>query len=848
MGEAPGEEEAQRGIPFVGGAGQWLNNMLRAAKRHRTSFCAANTMCCRPPANIYPTDPSAAYCTHTEALEGIRYCRTHIIQPFLDSRDWHAIYALGNKPLQYLTGRYGIETWRGSPLPLLLDSGPSKYSTRPYVVPTIHPAAIARNAKMMSIVVGDLRKSPIIPPEHYTLYPTPADLAAFTAKRFAFDFEWDWTGEITLCGLSSRMYEAIVVPFTDEFIPELRRIFEGAEELIGHNIVTADTKHLDRLGWDISHAKLTDTLLIQHLVQPDMRHSLAFCASVFTNKVFWKGADTEDEERGSLGGAQFRTWNHEAAIPVALGGYGGCASEEEAYRLYNARDTDASFQIAYPLTTLLKKYDLESTYEHVSVPIGFICRDLGAIGIAVDRGKVIGTRDELAIQIDELDAQLPVGLRSYTVEHMANRPNTARTYKVKRRTCKGPKGSQHDPVVLTFTEPGEQFCPVCRRSIDSGKMVIPKTVKAPVQQRIVPWNSPAKIMEYAKNLGLQIPKNHKTQRESTDKNARKRWVHRAPEFHTVDQIKKLSTLRTNFAKPGLISTDRMYFNLLPHGTAEGRLSSTGQREGIDLNIQNIPGLMKRMFVPDHEDWCFLDLDICQGENNLTALFAKDHERMERLADPAYDEHSETATFCFGVEVTKTNANKHLRKAGKVINHMLNYGAGWFKLQENLAFEGFSFTAAECKNLIFEWRALNARTARWQDETIATARRQGYLTNPFGRKRWLQSRDYGPKALAFLPASTLADCVLRMMIAMYHTRFSEHLEHLKVAERMDFTPPWRMVTQVHDSIVVTGPKDSYEAELANIRRVMEQPWHELGGFRFRTTAKYCPDNLGEGVIV
>lgn len=52
VGEAPGEEEAESGIPFSGGAGTWLNNIIKAAKQERSNFAIVNTIFCRPPGNV----------------------------------------------------------------------------------------------------------------------------------------------------------------------------------------------------------------------------------------------------------------------------------------------------------------------------------------------------------------------------------------------------------------------------------------------------------------------------------------------------------------------------------------------------------------------------------------------------------------------------------------------------------------------------------------------------------------------------------------------------------------------------------------------------------------------------
>jgi uracil-DNA glycosylase family 4 len=67
VGEAPGENEDIRGEPFVGAAGQLLDNMLRAVGRSRTGQGAqgafiANVLKCRPPANRNPQPEEVVQC------------------------------------------------------------------------------------------------------------------------------------------------------------------------------------------------------------------------------------------------------------------------------------------------------------------------------------------------------------------------------------------------------------------------------------------------------------------------------------------------------------------------------------------------------------------------------------------------------------------------------------------------------------------------------------------------------------------------------------------------------------------------------------------------------------------
>jgi DNA polymerase len=62
IGEAPGSEEDRQGEPFVGRAGQLLNEMIRAAGLRREDVFIANVLKCRPPDNRDPRPAEAASC------------------------------------------------------------------------------------------------------------------------------------------------------------------------------------------------------------------------------------------------------------------------------------------------------------------------------------------------------------------------------------------------------------------------------------------------------------------------------------------------------------------------------------------------------------------------------------------------------------------------------------------------------------------------------------------------------------------------------------------------------------------------------------------------------------------
>jgi len=127
IGEAPGAEEDRTGRPFVGRAGQKLDDMIRAMELTREDVYIGNILKSRPPNNRTPQPDEVAGCAPYLA-EQIR-----IIQPTV-------IVALGGPATKWLLDtKIGITNLRGQwglyrDDELAID-----------VMPTFHPAYLLRN-------------------------------------------------------------------------------------------------------------------------------------------------------------------------------------------------------------------------------------------------------------------------------------------------------------------------------------------------------------------------------------------------------------------------------------------------------------------------------------------------------------------------------------------------------------------------------------------------------------------------------------------------------------------------------------------------------------------------------
>lgn len=296
VAEAPGELEAMEGEPLVGGSGKRFDALCRAAGISRDSLTIINTLACRPPLNVYPTDSAASsYISASEAEAAVSQCYRNHVLPVLHSRPWQRVDLLGDKALRTMSKsapRDGIMNNRGFAVPVtdLPNSGLVG-------LPTLHPAYISRDQIWSKVLISDLSKSLQVAPEKYNAFPSLEDLQKFTATTFAFDIENDpKTLEISMVGLSSKEYTAICAPFRGAYIQELRRIFSSATTVIGQNSLQHDEPILGLHGVHFAQATHYDTMQIAGLLLPDLKHGLSFLGSVFLQKPRWKNKKDECEE------------------------------------------------------------------------------------------------------------------------------------------------------------------------------------------------------------------------------------------------------------------------------------------------------------------------------------------------------------------------------------------------------------------------------------------------------------------------------------------------------------------------------------------------------------------------
>ena len=155
IGEGPGYHEDKQGRPFVGPAGQFLNELLAIAGLSRESVYIANVVKCRPPQNHDPNPDEIAACA-----------------PYLARQ-----MALINPRIIVTLGRYSMaQFFPGERISQI--HGTARMVEGRMCVAMYHPAAGLHQASLADVIRSDFRKLPIYIEQAHLMSRPPAEAVA----------------------------------------------------------------------------------------------------------------------------------------------------------------------------------------------------------------------------------------------------------------------------------------------------------------------------------------------------------------------------------------------------------------------------------------------------------------------------------------------------------------------------------------------------------------------------------------------------------------------------------------------------------------------------------------------
>ena len=293
VGEAPGRSEDRAGVPFIGSSGNLLFRALGSLGLHRSQTRIANTFWRRPPSN----DLSKL----RNLPEFVAYRQKLLADIF--ARKPKIILALGKYALETFFPEEKLEEIRG----YWLD-----WNGIPFLA-TYHPARVLRENSLLPIFYSDLKKAvrrwaglelPLKKEELLMKLGSPDALAFYLREilqnpartPFALDIETSLS-DISLIGIALETEEGLVAVNAPPT--------EHTKELLRQILASPDANPiLHNAGFDLSWlygaygiepvAQPHDTMLMHHLLYPQLPKSLRFCASFYLNVEAWKGLAEQD--------------------------------------------------------------------------------------------------------------------------------------------------------------------------------------------------------------------------------------------------------------------------------------------------------------------------------------------------------------------------------------------------------------------------------------------------------------------------------------------------------------------------------------------------------------------------
>jgi DNA polymerase-1 len=234
-------------------------------------------------------------------------------------------------------------------------------------------------------------------PHNYKIISTSAErakliktLEALPSFCFKADTSGDEAKDARLSGLafSIEAHEGFYVPFPDEakaaakILDEFRELLESNSiEKVGHNL-KFDASVLKWRGVSL-RGKLFDTMVAHSLIEPDMRHTLAYLSEAYLGYSLSAASEESKQEQLSLGDV---------------------ASEKIAERAMEA--ADVALQLRGALEPLLKEKAQERVFYEIESPLISVLVDMEFEGIRVESAALADFSAQLSREMDQLQKSI----------------------------------------------------------------------------------------------------------------------------------------------------------------------------------------------------------------------------------------------------------------------------------------------------------------------------------------------------------------------------------------------------------------------------------------------------------
>ena len=325
-------------------------------------------------------------------------------------------------------------------------------------------------------------------------------------------------------------------------------------------------------------------------------------------------------------------------------------------------------------------------------------------------------------------------------------------------------------------------------------------------------NSPKQLgVILFERLGLKGGKKTKTgYSTAADVLEKLRTAH--PIVERILHYRQLAKLKSTYAD-GLLAvmdaeTEKIYSTFNQTITATGRISST------EPNLQNIPVRLelgrelRKIFIPESADFCFLDADYSQIELRVLAHISGD-ESLIAAFKSNQDIHRTTASQVFHVPFDEVTPLQ--RSNAKAVNFGIIYGKGAFSLGQDLG-----ISRKEAEEYINAYFARYPKIKTFMEDTIKNGAKNGYVSTLWNRRRnmpELQSSNFmqraaGERAAMNMPIQGTAADIIKLAMIKVHRALQEGGYRS------------RLILQVHDELLIEAYKEEKDAVAKILKENME----------------------------
>ena len=250
-----------------------------------------------------------------------------------------------------------------------------------------------------------------------------------------------------------------------------------------------------------------------------------------------------------------------------------------------------------------------------------------------------------------------------------------------------------------------------------------------------------------------------------------------------------------------------------HSTFKQTETRTGRISSAEPNIQNIPvrtplGREMRRFFTAKDGYLLVDADYSQIELRVLAHISGD-EIMKKAFLDGVDIHTVTASQVFNQPIEWVTPD--LRSKAKAVNFGIVYGIGAFSLSKDIG-----VSVPKASEYIRSYLSKYSGIANYMEQTVAKAKRDGYVETMFGRRRYIKElaaknknlQAFGERVAKNTPIQgTAADIIKIAMIKVYNRLEESGLDA-------------RLILQVHDELIVEAREDCADKVAALLKEEME----------------------------